>query len=96
MAMPDVMKDTGHRALHPEIKALDRVGVNRATNIFAASMLHRLVRGKTLTNRDECLPLVAHQVGPWVDLFLEHPFDFIAWAPRICARPSSRQLGRGL
>jgi len=24
--------------------------VNRATNIFAASMLHRLVRGKTLTN----------------------------------------------
>src|SRR6516225_6046018 len=73
----DVMKDTGHRALHPEIKALDRVGVNRATNIFAASMLHRLVRGKTLTNCDECLPLVAHQVGPWVDLFLEHAFDFI-------------------
>ena len=40
----DVMKDTGHRALHPEIKALDRVVVNRATNIFAASMRHRLVR----------------------------------------------------
>ena len=32
----DVMKDASHRALHPQIEALDRVGVNRAANIFAA------------------------------------------------------------
>ena len=73
----DVMKDAGHRALHPQIEALDRVGLNRATNIFAAPMLNGLVRGKTLTDRNKCLPLVAHQVSPRVDLFLEHAFDFI-------------------
>src|SRR5215471_13271935 len=73
----DVMKDASHRALHPQIEALDRVGVNRATNLFAAPMLNGLVRGKTLTDRNECLPpLVAHQVGPRVDLFFEHAFDF--------------------
>src|ERR1700761_9342877 len=49
----DVMKDASHRALHPQIEALDRVGVNRATNIFAAPMLNGLVRGKTLTDRNE-------------------------------------------
>ena len=65
----DVMKDAGHRALHPQIEALDRVGLNRATNIFAAPMLNGLVRGKTLTDRNKCLPLVAHQVSPRVDLF---------------------------
>src|SRR5262245_54809954 len=66
----DVMKDTGHRALHPQIEALDRIGVNRAANIFAPPMLNGLVCGETLTNRDKRLPLVAHQVGPRVDLFL--------------------------
>src|SRR6516162_9243060 len=50
----DMMKDTGHRALHPQIEALDRVGVNRATNIFAPRMLNGLVLGETL----------AHQGGP--------------------------------
>jgi hypothetical protein len=40
-------------------------------------MLNGLVCGETLTNRDKRLPLVAHQVGPRVDLFLEHAFDFI-------------------
>ncbi len=60
----DVMKDAGHRALHPQIEPLDRVGVNRATNIFAAPMLNGLMRCKTLTDRNECLPLVAHQGGP--------------------------------
>ena len=47
-------------------------------------------------DEEKCRPSIAHQVSRGVDLFLEHPFDFIAWAPRICARPSSRQLGRGL
>lgn len=35
----DVMKDAGHGALHPEVEALDRVGMNRAANIFAAPAL---------------------------------------------------------
>src|SRR6516165_2662312 len=60
----DMMKDTGHRALHPQIEALDRIGVNRATNIFAPRMLNGLVLGETLTNRDKRPPLIAHQVGP--------------------------------
>ena len=33
----DVMKDAGHRALHPQIEALNRIGMNRATNIFRLS-----------------------------------------------------------
>jgi hypothetical protein len=73
----DVMKDTGHRALHPEIEALDRIGVNRTANIFAARMLNGLVRGEVLADSDKRLPLVAHQVGPGLDLFVEHAFDFI-------------------
>ena len=72
----DVMKDTGHCALHPEIEALDRVGVNWAANIFAARMLNGLVRGEVLTDSDKRLPLVAH-VGGGFDLFLENAFDFI-------------------
>ena len=40
-------------------------------------MLNGLVRGETLTDRDKRLPLIAHQVGPGVDLFVEHAFDFI-------------------
>ena len=44
------MKDTGHRALHPQIEALDRVGVNPAANIFAAPMLNGLVRGEMVTS----------------------------------------------
>src|SRR5215471_13879731 len=65
----DVMKDAGHRTLHPQIEALDRVGVNRATNIFAAPMLNGLVRGKTLTDRNECLPLVANRWALGSDSF---------------------------
>ena len=59
----DVMKDPGHRALHPQIEALDRVGVNRATHIFAPRMLNGLVRGEILTDSNKRLPLVAHQAG---------------------------------
>ena len=73
----DVMKDTGHRALYPQIKALDRVGVNPPANIFAAPMLNGLVRGEVLADSDKRLPFVAHQVGRGFDLFLEHAFDFI-------------------
>src|SRR5271163_2701637 len=73
----DVMKDAGHRALHPEIEALDRVGMNRAANIFAAPMLNGLVCGEVLADSDKRLPFVAHQVGRRLDLFLEHAFDLI-------------------
>jgi hypothetical protein len=44
MLRADVIRDSD-RALHPEIEALDRVGVNRALNIFAARMLNGLVSG---------------------------------------------------
>jgi hypothetical protein len=73
----DVVKDTGHRALHPEIEAFDRIGVNRAANIFAPCMLNGLVRGEVLADSDKRLPLVAHQVGRGLNLFVEHAFDFI-------------------
>ena len=73
----DVMKDASHRALHPQIEALDRVGVNRAANIFAARMLNGLMRSETLADSDKRFPLIAHQVNPGVDLFFEHAFDFI-------------------
>jgi hypothetical protein len=71
------IRATGHRALHSEIKALDRVGVHPAANIFAAPMLNGLVRGEILADRDKRLPFVAHQVGRGFDLFLKHAFDFI-------------------
>ena len=48
-----------------------------AKNIFAAPMPNRLVRGEALTNGDKRLPFIAHQMSRGVDLFLEHPFDFI-------------------
>jgi len=73
----DVVKDTGHRALHPEIEAFDRIGVNRAANIFAPCMLNGLVRGEVLADSDKRLPLVADQVGRGLNLFVEHAFDFI-------------------
>jgi hypothetical protein len=31
----DVMRDTSHRALYPQIEAVDRIGVNRAANIYS-------------------------------------------------------------
>ena len=73
----DVVKDTGHRALHSEIEALDRIGVNRAANIFAPCMLNGLVCGEVLADSDKRLPLVAHQVSAGLDVFIEHAFDFI-------------------
>src|SRR5271166_2130867 len=77
MLWADVMKDPGHRALHPQIEAFGGIGVNRAADIFAARMLNGLVRGEVLTDSDKRLPLVAHQVGGGFDLFLENAFDFI-------------------
>src|SRR5271155_1690088 len=97
----DVMKDAGHRALHPQIEALDRVGVNPTANIFAAPMLNGLVRGEVMADSEKRLPLVAHQVSAGLDVFIENAFDFIhreigdycgpgiaGWrAPRGCVGP---------
>src|SRR5271170_626426 len=106
----DVVKDTGHRALHSEIEALDRIGVNRATNIFAPCMLNGLVCGEVLADSDKRLPLVAHQVSAGLDVFIEHAFDFIhreigdyrspgiagRCAPRGCAGPLYHRQDRAL
>ena len=59
----DVVKDTGRPALHPEIDAIDRVGVNRVAGIFAARMLIGFMRGETLADSDKRFPLIAHPVS---------------------------------
>ena len=72
--------------------------MNSAAHIFAAPMLNRLVRGEAPTNGDKRLPFIAHQVSRGIDLFLEHPFDFIR-SLRIGSRPfhsaSAKRVSEG-
>ena len=48
MGLQGVVRGKAPAALLPEIDAIDRVGMNRATNIFVARMLNGLMRGQTL------------------------------------------------
>lgn len=68
MPRANVMKDAGNCAPDARIETLDRIDVNGVPNVFAAGVLHGLMRGEALANGHERLRLVAHQTGMGFDL----------------------------
>ena len=76
MARADVMKDTGDGAAYAVVETLGRIGVDRAARILAIPMADGIMRGEGLTDRQERLPLIAHQMGRPVNEVAKHPTGF--------------------
>jgi len=102
MTLADVMKHSGDSTAYAVVEALSRIGVDRAARILTFTVADSVMRGKRLTDRQERLPLIAHEMGRRVNGLRQHPTSFALrqiiddLGPSLAGRRTFDQLFRPL
>lgn len=89
MLRADMVEDSRDRSPNAGIETLHRIDVDGVANIFVAGMLHGFMLGKALTNGDEGLRLITHQMRVRLDLCFDRTFGRTQESPVTTAARAS-------